>query len=1009
MKYVLRVIPILAVLVLAFVYLVDRQPASAQGLETQLINVKKANPLPGHESEQLVDTDWANFGTLLEVTVTTSGTTTPTLVITIESDEADQTLLLEIDADATTLTASATGTTKYIGSFRVVDESVFTLTPSSAAVPADESVQRGVLCLPAGSNLTGPCLGVEDEDEVTIISGSVIAVIDVESEVPDFGELTPEHEDVFDSRNVEFNIDVTDDDSGIPEPDDGFGDADDEYFAVQFLISDGQCTDAEVDAQTVNDDSGLPDATTGGPTGNQTGLAGLTCAAATEPITIRDFTDEDDFDDITEGFEIDHIIRLSPGVHFISVLAFDQAGNFDIFDADETDNAVAFAEVTVDVDDPEFFSGAIRTGVGWDSTDDDYDDNEREIIQVVFKDATDLDPDSISASDFVVEGHTVIRAQWFDVDPEEIAGGPDSSAPNAAGPKNADGSRPFVCSLAGVVVTCDTADAKILRPASWIGAAADATRPAINGFAMIRNSVFLTLDDDLDPDEEPEVFIVPDGVDDEAGNSADDINDDAIDAIPPGFSVVSCDSPSTDDCEKLLAGEDDEIELVITSDEELGAKPAVDVRLVTALKGCVVDGVIQTGAAGERGVGDGTGGVDCTSATGGTLSASVKETGTNRWRVTIDDPTDTGYYNIFITGTDKNGNNGDEGIDPADVKDDFFKDNDDCCDDDAIRFQGDVFLPNPLVEVSGQDPNDDDEVEFRNPLFVRIDFDKINTAEGEDRTEDDEYHEDKFDDLTITKFELDGEDLLDLISTTNQKVFLAAIGNISIGEHEIEIQATDDAGNELDDVLEVEFEIEERDDFELEVNPGWNLVSIPGEPADSDIETVFGPGAPVTTIYTFDPSVPGGWLVAVRESTGDPWTGSLTSIEPVRGYWIFSDQIDEVDIPIPRIIGGAATGATPVQPPLIDLVPGWNLVPLIDVTGDAEFGDTIDADVYFAGANEEISRILSFDTITSSWDVVPFTEDPINSDAAGTTLDDPDLEFGKAYWVFVTAAVTLVP
>ena len=57
---------------------------------------------------------------------------------------------------------------------------------------------------------------------------------------------------------------------------------------------------------------------------------------------------------------------------------------------------------------------------------------------------------------------------------------------------------------------------------------------------------------------------------------------------------------------------------------------------------------------------------------------------------------------------------------------------------------------------------------------------------------------------------------------------------------------------------------EERDAFEKRLSPGWNLVSIPGEPADSDISVVFGSDVEVRTIYTYDPVIPGGWMVAVR-------------------------------------------------------------------------------------------------------------------------------------------------
>ena len=150
--------------------------------------------------------------------------------------------------------------------------------------------------------------------------------------------------------------------------------------------------------------------------------------------------------------------------------------------------------------------------------------------------------------------------------------------------------------------------------------------------------------------------------------------------------------------------------------------------------------------------------------------------------------------------------------------------------------------------------------------------------------------------------------------------------------------------------------------------------------------------------------------MAVRETPDDPWVGDLTEIRAARGYWLLADQIEDLEIDIPRLSGGAANGGTPIQPPIIDLFPGWNLVPIVDVTGEALDEDFfLDADSYFASADDEVARILGFDTITNQWSSVPFDNDPTNSDGVGGTLDDKDLQFGKAYWVFVLEAVTLVP
>ena len=979
MKKVVGAIPILAVLVLVFVGLVGTQIASA----AVDITPSKPNPVPGDDEGLPVDTNDASFNTVITVTVTGSSTQTgtlpnviETLTVTIDADESGDVLFLQL-----TETGIATGI--FDGSFKVVDDTSSSTSASSSPAPAD------------GKAADTPTLATEDEDEITIVSGVTSEKIDVENDAPNLGELDPGHEEVVDDGDVDFTIEIDDPDSGIPEPED-LPDArgDEDYMSVVFLKSDVQCTDAELI-------SGVKGLLTGNQPLNKAKIEAIDCDNKTNVLTIIQVTDESDYDEIDDGFEVDFTIVLSEGTSYIGLIAYDNAGNAEIFDADDTDDMVALAQIDIDETEPDFTS--IRTGVAYDSSNDEYGDDERDWIQVILKDATDLDPDTIDADDFVVEGHTVIRAVWYDVDPEEIAGGPDSGAATAAGPKDADGKTKAVCSNAGRVVDCDVANASILRPASWIpGQSTSITRPDNNGFFFIRNAIFLQLDDELDPDEEPQVNVVPDGVDDEAGNTIDDGEDDATDLIPPGFTVVSLEGPIAG--KPLLAGEDDQVDMVITSDEELSKKPTVTVAKVNAPDGCVVNGVIQT-AAQQSGCSN--------SVRGGALSASVKEIGTNRWEVNIDDPADTGYHNILIQGTDENGVDGTEGLAVTDIATDFFEDDGDVNEEDAVFFEGDTAMSDPHVEVAGEDAANDPDVEFRDPLFVVIDF--TETEPGDADNESEEYAEDNYSEVVITLFELDGVDLTDEVITTNDKVFTVPIAGISIGDHEIVIQGEDEAGNELDDDLELDFTVEERDAFELEVNPGWNFKSLPGTAADPMLSAIFE-GTSVTTIYTFDPSVPGGWLVAVLDE--DMWVGDFDSLEVTRAYWMNATVVEAIEIDIPRIIGGApGEGATPVLPPVLDMVVGWNMTPIIDVSGDVEFGDFVDADLYFASVNAEVGRIVTYDTITNSWDTIAFTEDPVDRDRNDTdgddttaqALDDNDLEFGSGYWTYMTGAGTLAP
>ena len=321
--------------------------------------------------------------------------------------------------------------------------------------------------------------------------------------------------------------------------------------------------------------------------------------------------------------------------------------------------------------------------------------------------------------------------------------------------------------------------------------------------------------------------------------------------------------------------------------------------------------------------------------------------------------------------------------------------------DDAHFFQGDINLSNPGVRVSGVQIEDTEPtVEFKTPLFVELDFtrpyikDCASDLDKDERdancyAESDEYAKDSFDSVKVTSFTLNGTDITDSVKTTDDETFLVSIEGIELGDHEIEIQAMDQAGNTLDKALSVEFEVEERDPFDTRLNPGWNLVSLPGEPADSDISVVFGSDMEVRTVYTYNPIIPGGWMVAVRETKDSEWQGDLTEITARQGYWVLSDAIQDWEVSIPRLAGGAVGSGTPIQPPVIALYAGWNLVPVVDVTGDFA-GGGISAQTYLQSLDDglDLARVLGFDTITNSWSTVMAPESGVSD----------RLDFGSAYW-----------
>ena len=256
--------------------------------------------------------------------------------------------------------------------------------------------------------------------------------------------------------------------------------------------------------------------------------------------------------------------------------------------------------------------------------------------------------------------------------------------------------------------------------------------------------------------------------------------------------------------------------------------------------------------------------------------------------------------------------------------------------------------------------------------------------------------------VTVVEATLDGTDISGDISTTDNIKLLYKASALTEASHTVVIKVTDEASNEKE--FTHTFTVAARAKFSVPLIPGWNLVSFPGAPSDASVEAVIG-DVPVTSVYTFDPSLPGGWLVAVREIQTDgtltPFVGTLTTISANRGYWVLTDTFEALLVDIPQLAAGAVDSALPPQPPTISVGAGWNLIPVLDVTGTLTASSTIDSDVYLAGLS--VSRVYLFDTLTGAWTLV--VPDGIKVDTS--TADD--LKVGKAYWVYATEAGTLVP
>ena len=107
--------------------------------------------------------------------------------------------------------------------------------------------------------------------------------------------------------------------------------------------------------------------------------------------------------------------------------------------------------------------------------------------------------------------------------------------------------------------------------------------------------MFIELEDELLADETPDVTLVPNGVEDGAGNEQDDGEQEADDWIAPAFTIVSVVSPRETTQDEVLAGEDEEVVITVTADERLDqTRPTVTVTYVNAPDGSVdTDGIAR--------------------------------------------------------------------------------------------------------------------------------------------------------------------------------------------------------------------------------------------------------------------------------------------------------------------------------------------------------------------------------------------------------------------------------
>ena len=457
-----------------------------------------------------------------------------------------------------------------------------------------------------------------------------------------------------------------------------------------------------------------------------------------------------------------------------------------------------------------------------------------------------------------------------------------------------------------------------------------------DGGVDVALGVFLTLAADMGPGDKPGVTVIG-TVADEAGNAH--VSTGSItpnDRIAPTFTVS--------DITPTLAGKDETVTFTITADEALSTDDPATVS-VTNLEDSTL------------------------------LSRTIASSGTNKWSVTTGKVGKSATHSIYVAGADSAANAGTTGN--AGTTSTIVGAT------DIIEFETDVALKAP-----GVTPADADTVTTRDPFFVTFDFDATTDADGIDEVL--EFVGDSNKTITITKVELDGVDVSADLSSEDNVKFLLAVSGITSAEHTVVFNAEDQAGNKLAADKSFKFTVEDRSKFSISLQPGWNLISLPGDPDDGDINSVFADLPGVSEVVTYDANVPGGTLSAVRDDTGS-LVGTLENIDSKKGYWVNSAKFKKLEVAVDVLQAGQVA----TLPPSIPIVEGWNLIPVVDITGLKVANDTTTAAGYLDSIIANITRAYTFDTVANNWILVDH--------------DLGFLTFGKGYFVYSTKKGILVP
>ncbi len=573
-----------------------------------------------------------------------------------------------------------------------------------------------------------------------------------------------------------------------------------------------------------------------------------------------------------------------------------------------------------------------------------------------------------------------------------------------------------------------------LDPASVTPSAFAVSGNTVNSVSVQGNDVYLTLAENLASDEQPSITIANGMIMDKAGNAASGSRiAKAADGLGPNLSLsesgdlhkekvtvtISTDEQLAKLPEVTLSRVIDNDGGVVTEGDQECVYAAVDAvtgppalsalpKLTRALETdgtCLDPTASSTDDLNDR-YGSQPSPTDVAGQPAGSPDPSQTAAKSYTYAVTaatanpVGDDVVGGKYNVYVEGEDTQNtlNVGSVGH------------KSDANNAAAFTFQLDTKLNggvDPIVSVSDNEDveKDDSDVEAVDPMIVTVDF----------KGEAGEYPGDSYRTVELTSASLkitfaDGSsesktfDLTTEVSSPDSIKYTIPLLNPKVGRYTLTVKGTDSAGNASSTAgHSATWEVISPKPVKIDLKPGWNLISLPFQPANPAINSVIPANHPADIVMTFD-NASQVWMVSRRDAESGQFVGDITVMTASTAYFVRTNNFQALSLLRPAL---ATAAAAPPPPPAITVVEGWNLVPV--VSNDIPTPKSIDADDYFGTLGTNWLKALTFDTLTRTWESVTPNETEDADDDSETEETPVQVTVGKGYWLYATKAGVIIP